>query len=100
MQIQLINGYYIERDKRNYTLKQNYWGKTKEGKNKEFTKICGHHHDLEGAVKEFLTINQIAEMSKLSLDLMQYVKMVEESNKNAVRAIASVSEQALKQMGE
>ena len=92
MQIQLINGYYIERDKRNYTLKQNYWGKTREGENKEFTKNYGHHQDLEGAVKEFLTINQIAEMSKLSVDLMQYARMVEDSNRNAIRAIQSVIE--------
>lgn len=87
MQIQLINGYYIERDKRNYTLKQRY-----QGKSKETVKIISHHQDLEGAVKAFLTINQVSEMSKLSLDLMQYARMVEESNRNAVRAIQSVIE--------
>lgn len=96
MQIQLINGYYIERDKRNYTLKQKYWGKTKDGGTKEAVKICGHHQNLESAIEDFLTINQVSEMSKLSLDLIEYARMIEESNRNAVRAIQSVIEGSMK----
>lgn len=87
IKITLINGYFIEHDKRNYTLKQKYQGKAKES-----VKTISHHQDLEGAVRSFLNINQVDEMSKLSLDLMQYVKMVDEVNRNAVLAIMSVLE--------
>lgn len=52
MQITLINGYFIERNKRNYTLKQKYQGKTKES-----VKIVSHHQDLKDSIRKFLDIN-------------------------------------------
>lgn len=41
--IKLINGYYIEIDPLNYTLRQEYIGKTKEGKEKKGTSQCISH---------------------------------------------------------
>lgn len=92
MQITLISGYYIETDNRNYTLKQKYIGKRKDGTKKESVKIISHCGSLEQALETFLRMNQIPHDSKLSVDLMEYANLVERSNKDAVRALKSVLE--------
>lgn len=92
MQINLINGYYIETDNRNYTLKQKYIGTRKDGTKKESVKIISHCGSLEQALETFLRLNQIQHDSKLAVDLMEYVNLVEQSNKEAVRALKSVLE--------
>ena len=92
MQINLINGYYIEIDEYNYTLKQKYEGKTKDEQPKECEKVCGYFNKLDGAVDKFIKLNQIDNMAKLSLDLREYVKTVNELNKSAVNDITSVLE--------
>ena len=51
MQINLINGFYIETDNRNYTLKQKYIGTRKDGTKKESVKIISHCGSLEQAQK-------------------------------------------------
>ena len=90
MQITLINGYYIETDNRNFTLKQKYIGTRKDGTKKESVKIISHCGSLEQALETFLRMNQISHDSKLSFDLMEYVNLVEQSNKEAVQALKSV----------
>ena len=92
MQINLINGYYIETDNRNFTLKQKYIGKRKDGTKKESVKIISHCGSLEQALETFLRLNQIPQDSKLAVDLMEYVNLVERSNKEAVRALKSILE--------
>ena len=92
MQISLINGYYIETDNRNFTLKQKYIGTRKDGTKKEEVKIIGHCGSLEHALETFLRMNQISHDSKLTVDLIEYVNLVERSNKEAVRALKSVLE--------
>ena len=46
MQINLINGFYIDTDNRNFTLKQKYIGTRKDGTKKEAVKIHGHYGSL------------------------------------------------------
>ena len=90
MQINLINGFYIETDNRNFTLKQKYIGTRKDGTKKEAVKIISHCGSLEQALETFLRMNKISQESKLAVDLMEYVNLVEQSNKEAVRALKSV----------
>ena len=92
MQITLINGYYIETDNRNFTLKQKYIGKRKDGTKKDSIKIISHCGSLEQALETFLHMNQIPHDSKLAVDLMEYANYIEQSNKEAVRALKSVME--------
>ena len=87
MQINLINGYYIDVTPNNFTLKQKYIGTRKDGTKKESVKIISHCGSLEQAIETFLRLNQIPHDSKLSVDLMEYVNLVERSNKEAVRAL-------------
>ena len=87
MQINLINGYYIDVTPNNYTLKQKYIGTRKDGIRKEAVKIISHCGSLEQALETFLRMNQIPQEAKMAVDLMEYVNLVEQSNKEAVRAL-------------
>ena len=87
MQINLINGFYIDTDNRNFTLKKKYIGTRKDGTKKEAVKIHGHCGSLEQALDLFLRINQVPKEAKLSVDLMEYANHIEQSNKEAVRAL-------------
>ena len=92
MQIILINGYYIETDNRNFTLKQKYIGKRKDGTKKEAVKIISHCGSLEQALETFLRMNQIQQESKVAVELMEYANYIEQSNREAVQALKSVLE--------
>ena len=92
MQINLINGFYIDVTPNNFTLKQKYIGTRKDGTKKESVKIISHCGSLEQALETFLRMNQIPQDSKLAVDLMEYVNLVERSNKEAVQALKSVLE--------
>ena len=87
MQINLINGFYIDTDNRNFTLKQKYIGTRKDGTKKEAVKIISHCGSLEQALDLFLRINQVPKEAKIAVDLMAYASLVEQSNKEAVRAL-------------
>ena len=92
MQINLINGYYIEVSNRNFTLRQKYVGTSKDGAKKEYRKIISHCGNLEQALETFLRLNQIPQDSKLAVDLMEYANYIEQSNKEAVQALKSALE--------
>ena len=92
MQISLINGYYIEVNNRNFTLRQKYVGTSKDEAKKEYSKIISHCGSLEQALETFLRMNQIPQDSKLAFDLMEYADFIKQSNKEAVRALKSVFE--------
>ena len=87
MQINLINGFYIETDNRNFTLKQKYIGTRKDGTKKEAVKIHGHYGSLEQALEAFVKLYQIDRGARFAVDLMAYASLVEQSNKEAVRAL-------------
>ena len=87
MQINLINGFYIETDNRNFTLKQKYIGTRKDGTKKESVKIISHCGSLEQALDLFLRINQVPKEAKIAVDLMEYAYFIEQSNKEAVQAL-------------
>ena len=86
------NGYYIDVTPNNYTLKQKYIGTRKDGTKKEAVKIHGHYGSLEQALEAFLKLYQIDRGAKFAVDLMAYASLVEQSNKEAVRALKSVLE--------
>ncbi|MBO5921940.1 MAG: hypothetical protein J6Q48_06085 [Bacteroidaceae bacterium] len=92
MQINLINGYFVEVDPLNYTLKQKYRPKDKDGnlKEKEAVRTLGYYGKLEDALNGFLRHNQIDILSDLGMGMHEIVKNIEESNKAAVRAIMDV----------
>ena len=95
MQIELINGYYIDVDPMNYTLMQSYRPKDKDGslKEKESVRTLGYFTTLNGALDKFLRLNQIDVLADMGMGMIDYVKKVEESNRMAVQAIKRVLEE-------
>lgn len=91
-QVGIGNGYFVEIEPRNYTLKQKYIGKRKDGTKKESVKIISHCGSLEQALDMYLRINQIPTEAKYFVDLMAYADFIEQSNKEAVRTLKSVLE--------
>ena len=87
MQINLINGYYIDVTPNNFTLKQKYIGTRKDGTKKESVKIISHCGSMEQALDLFLRINQVPKEAKIAVDLIAYANYIEQSNKETVRAL-------------
>ena len=87
MQITLANGYYIDVDERNYTLKQKYENKTKDGELKEIERTCGYFGKLDHALEEFLKANQLDISTDQKMDMEEYAQFVSQVNKAAVEAI-------------
>ena len=87
MEINIGLGYYIEVTKRNFILKQRYFGTAKDGTRVERSKTHGHYGSFRDVCKAYIEINQVPPESKMSVDLIGYVKLVEESNKRAVQAL-------------
>ena len=87
MQVNLINGYYIDVTSNNFTLKQKYIGTRKDGTKKESVKIISHCGSLEQALDLFLRINQVPKEAKMTVDLMEYAYFIEQSNKEDVKAL-------------
>lgn len=91
-QVGIGNGYFVEIEPRNYTLKQKYIGKRKDGTKKDSVKIISHCGTLEQALETFLNLYQIDRGARFAVDLMSYADFIEQSNKEAVQALKSVLE--------
>lgn len=87
MEINIGLGYYIEVTKRNFILKQRHFGCKKDGTRVERDKTHGSYGTFRDACKAFVRINQVPPESKMSVDLIGYVKWVEEANERAVQAL-------------
>lgn len=88
--ILLKNGYFIEIDSLNYTLKQKYIGKTKDGEPKESEKNCGYFGNICQAIREYLKLCQIDALDGYALELSEYVGKIETINKNSIKGLEKV----------
>lgn len=87
--IELKNGYYIEINRLNYTLKQYY--PTKD--NKMSIRTCGHFSKMETACGKYIELIQHNVMDGESLSMQEYVKTIEQVNKIAVQGLEEVLRQ-------
>lgn len=90
MRIELGNNYFIVVDPLNCTLKQYYTSKNKEGVEVQREKTHGYYSSVESAIKKYLELNQIDNMTGMVMDLDEYLKMIESVNMQAVKAIQSL----------
>lgn len=95
MRIHIANDYYIEVSDKNYALIEEYEGKTKDGSPRKGRRIKGYFNTLQGAVLKCLELNTLN--GAKAVELWEYAKMVEESNKNAVNALEKEIEMLLKE---
>lgn len=87
VRIELINGYFIEQEPLNYTLKQKFKGEKKDGTPKESVRTIGYFGDLQGAIKRFLKLNQLDENDGLNVDMKNYVDSIAAANEKACAEI-------------
>ncbi len=89
VQIDLKNGYYVEIDTMNYTLKQRYTGKDKTGKDKAATRTCGYFSNMKDVMKQYLFQVQLDVLEGERMALSQYIEAIEQINAVAVQGLAS-----------
>lgn len=92
MIIKLTNGFFIEIDEMNYTLKQNFIGKGKDEKPKTSVRVIGYFSTMDGAIKRYITVNQTQLLLEEAMEMEQYVKSIEKINNDALRQFKSILE--------
>ena len=93
--IELRDGYFIEVDEMNATLKQKYIGKDKNGNEKEAEKIIGYYSKPTDAMERFVVLNRTDKMDGMELSIGEYADELKKADKEVLEFL-----QALKQMGE
>ena len=92
--ILLNNNFFIDIDPLNYTLKEKFRGKTKDGKVKESVRVHGYYNKLSGAIKKYVETYVQAEIDGESLTMEKYVERVEKAVLMAVRSVEEILERA------
>lgn len=87
VRINLTNGYFIEQEPLNYTLKQSFKGEKKDGTPKESVRTIGYFGDLEGAIKRYLKLNYLEENDGATFYMMNYVDSIAAANDKACAEI-------------
>lgn len=85
--ITLKNGYYIEIDPLNYTLRQKYTGETKSGEKKEAFRTLGHFGNMESVIRKYLELSQLDVLDGERLTLEEYVGSIQKINTIALQGI-------------
>ena len=86
VRIELVNGYYIEVDELNHTLKQRYTGKTKEGEDKDSDRTIGYFSSVKGCVERVCKLIPMDENDGAVISMREYAEEIQK----AVERIAEV----------
>lgn len=82
--IELRDGYFIEVDEMNSTLKQRYQGKTRDGQAKEAERIFGYYPKTVDALKRFVELNRTDKMDNMRLYISEYVNELKKADKEVM----------------
>lgn len=87
MKIQLFDGYFIEPDALNLTLKQSYVGRDKVGNIKNAERIIGYwgRDNLPCLIKRFSILIELPEEDDSIISMQEYADRVEQSHKRLER---------------
>lgn len=85
--ITLKNGYYIEIDPLNYTLRQKYTGETKSGQKKDAFRTLGHFGNMESAIRKYIELTRLDVLDGERLTLEEYVESIQKINAIALQGI-------------
>lgn len=87
----LTDGFFVEIDPLNVTLKRKYKVYNKKtGTENETVKTFGYYGTLEEVLMAFVKAQQKLYLSDLTMNLDEYVRLVDESNKAAVSKLESL----------
>ena len=85
--INLKNGYYIEIDPLNYTLRQKYTGETKSGEKKDAFRTLGHFGNMESAIRKYIELTRLDVLDGERMTLEEYVDSIQKINAIALQGI-------------
>lgn len=85
--ITLKNGYYIEVDPLNYTLRQKYTGETRSGEKRDAFRTLGHFGNMESAIRKYIELSQMDVLDGEMLTLEEYVDSIQKINAIALQGI-------------
>ena len=89
--VELQDGYYIEIDQLNYTLKQKYSGSTRTGEEREGTRIHGYFPKLESALKRFCELERLEEIKGRRISLYEYTGAIVRADKKVMEFLAGLN---------
>lgn len=92
VEVNLMDGYFVEIDPLNYTLKQRYNGKDRDGNIRDGERFIGAYGNMNQCVESFMALYQLDSMKGQSISFRQYVGMVENANKRATKDLMDVLE--------
>ena len=95
MRIHVFGNFYIEASARGFILKEEYEGRTKDGLPRKGERNHGFHTSIASAVKRCLELNVLN--GAKAVELWEYAKMVEESNKLAAKSVQKEIETLMKE---
>lgn len=80
--VELIEGYFVEIDSLNHTLKKRYIGKNKKtGEDKEYEKIIGYYKNLPDCIERLVRLIPIDENDNTAITLREYAEASERAFK-------------------
>lgn len=85
--ITLKNGYYIEIDPLNYTLRQKYTGETKSGEKRDDFRTLGNFGNMESAIRKYIELTRLDVLDGERLTLEEYVDSIQKINAIALQGI-------------
>lgn len=78
--IELFNGYYIEMDDMNCTLKQRYIGERKTGEKKDAERTCGYFKKVEDALERLFRLTRLDKTKGMELSLTEYINAIKKAD--------------------
>ena len=78
--IELFNGYYIEIDDMNCTLRQRYIGETKAGEKKDAERTIGYYKTVTDALERLFFLNRLDKMDGMELSLTEYINAIKKAD--------------------
>lgn len=97
MRIHITGNYYIDAKPKGFILKEEYEGRTKSGEPRTGERFIGSYNNISAAVHRCLQLNVLN--GAQAVELWEYAKMVEESNKTLAESLGKLME-ALFEKGE
>ena len=89
--INLKNGYYIEVDSLNHTLKQRFQGKTKYGETKDSDRTCGYFQNMRGAIEKYIKLCRLDVLDGEYMEMQEYIRQIERIDQLALQGIDKIT---------
>ena len=89
--INLKNGYYIDVDSLNHTLKQRFQGKTKHGETKDSDRTCGYFPNMRGAIEKYIKLCRLDVLDGEYMEMQEYIRQIERIDQLAMQGIDKIT---------